>query len=274
MEVAMQDVKRWRESWAEVEAFETELIRKMTVEEKVQEYLDLMKETWLWKPEVEADYQAEREIALIELQDRLAQLERYRKGLWTMEEQLDRLNRSLVKLQTHLEAQGIATALIGGLALAAWARPRVTKDADLKLQLSRDEAEKLLAVLEPDYYILQSDPLRALKRNGIIFVKDADGVRMDLMLADTELDRATIQRAKTVQLHNGQMVKVATAEDLILHKMISTRPQDNVDVEQIVRAQGDQLDDTYIIKTLRELEQALADSTLVTTYQRMRRKFP
>lgn len=73
----MQDVKRWRESWAEVEAFETELIRKMTIQEKVQEYLDLMAETWMWKPEVEADYQAEREAMLIALQKRLRKIGRY-----------------------------------------------------------------------------------------------------------------------------------------------------------------------------------------------------
>ncbi len=64
--------------------------------------------------------------------------------------------------------------------------------------------------------------------------------------------------------------KVFSKEDLILYKMISTRPRDREDVQGIVRRQGDALDDTYILDWLQQFEQALDDSTLVAEYRRIR----
>ena len=182
------------------------------------------------------------------------------------------LYASLARLQKRLADAGIASAVIGGIAVSVWSRPRTTDDVDLKVLLDRDSARRLLDVLQPDYIPLQADPLQALRRNGVLFVKDADGIRIDLQLADVSLDESAIQRAESVELEPGLTARVCTAEDLILYKMISTRPQDQVDVENIVRRQANALDDRYVMKWLRALEQALDDSTLVSTYQRLRAK--
>ena len=183
------------------------------------------------------------------------------------------LYASLSRLQKRLADAGIASAVIGGIAVSVWSRPRTTDDVDLKVLLDRDSARRLLDVLQPDYIPLQADPLQALRRNGVLFVKDADGIRIDLQLADVSLDESAIQRAESVELEPGLTARVCTAEDLILYKMISTRPQDQVDVENIVRRQGNALDDRYVMKWLRALEQALDDSTLVANYQRLRAKY-
>ena len=123
------------------------------------------------------------------------------------------LYASLSRLQKRLADAGIASAVIGWIAVSVWSRPRTTDDVDLKVLLDRDSARRLLDALEPDYIPLQADPLQALRRNGVLFVKD------------------------------------------------------------IVRRQGDALDDRYVMKWLRALEQALDDSTLVADYQRLRAKY-
>ena len=181
------------------------------------------------------------------------------------------LYRSLVQLQQRLTAASIASAVIGGIAVSAWARPRTTQDIDFKVLLDREAAQRLLDALASDYIPLQAHPLQALQRNGVLFVKDRAGIRIDLQLADTSLDGSAIQRAKTIELEPGLTARVCSAEDLILYKMISTRPLDQIDVENIVKRQGQQLDDQYVLHWLRQLEQALDDSTLVATYQRLRR---
>jgi hypothetical protein len=104
----------------------------------------------------------------------------------------------------------------------------------------------------------------------VLFVKDSAGIRIDLQLADVSFDESAIQRAQTLELEPGLMAHVCTAEDLIIYKIISTRLQDQVDVENIVRRQGENLDDGYVLGWLRLFEQALDDSTLITTYQRLR----
>ena len=182
------------------------------------------------------------------------------------------LYRSLVQLQQRLTMAGIPSAVIGGIAVSVWARPRTTQDIDFKVLLDRDAAQRLLDALAPDYVPLQANPLQALQRNGVLFVKDQTGIRIDLQLADTSLDESAIQRARTIELEPNVVAQVCSAEDLILYKMISIRPQDQIDVENLVRRQGQKLDDEYVLYWLRQLEQALDDSTLVGTYQRLRRR--
>jgi hypothetical protein len=184
------------------------------------------------------------------------------------------LYRSLIDLQKRLSDAGIPSAVIGGIAVSVWSRPRTTSDVDLKVLLDRDAAQRLLAVLRTDYTPLQSDPVEALRRNGVLFVKDPAGIRIDIQLADVSFDEAAVQRAKPIELEPGLEAQVCTAEDLIIYKIISTRAQDQIDVENIIRRQGDALDDGYVLKWLRLFEQALDDSTLVVTYQRLRAKYP
>ncbi|HLF02500.1 MAG TPA: hypothetical protein VI547_11030, partial [Anaerolineales bacterium] len=95
---------------------------------------------------------------------------------------------------------------------------------------------------------------------------------LDLMLADTGYDEILISRAKEVELAPGKRVRVCTAEDLIIQKIIATRPQDMVDVEAVIVRQAERLDNAYILKWLRDFEKAIDDSTLVREYQRLRDK--
>jgi hypothetical protein len=59
------------------------------------------------------------------------------------------LYQAVVKLQQRLSSAGIESAVIGGIAVSMWARPRATEDADFKVLLDRDNAQDLLNVLQP-----------------------------------------------------------------------------------------------------------------------------
>lgn len=79
-------------------------------------------------------------------------------------------------------------------------------------------------------------------------------------------------RARLVELQPGMAVRLCSAEDLIVYKMVSVRAQDRVDVEGIIRRQGERLDDHYVEGWLRQFDQALDDSPLITEYQRLRKR--
>ncbi len=49
---------------------------------------------------------------------------------------MDDLFRSIQALQKRLGAAGIPSIVIGGVAVAAWGDPRVTRDVDLKVLLA------------------------------------------------------------------------------------------------------------------------------------------
>ncbi|MGC8781090.1 MAG: hypothetical protein ACP5UQ_09520 [Anaerolineae bacterium] len=182
------------------------------------------------------------------------------------------LFRSIQALQQRLNEAGIASIVIGGVAVGTWGDPRVTRDVDLKVLLSREAADRLLTLLAPDYRSLLPDPLTALQKQAMLFVEDAAGVRLDLLLADTPYDVEAVRRGRNVEAAPGIIIRVCTAEDLIIYKMISTRPRDHEDARGVIRRQGNALDDRYVLNWLRQFELALDDSTLVRQYREWRRQ--
>jgi len=183
---------------------------------------------------------------------------------------MENLLQSIVALQQRLSNAGIPSVVIGGVAVAAWGEPRVTRDVDLKVQLERGDADRLLTVLAPDYVSLLPDPRQALQKQAMIFVQDTLGTRLDLLLADTPYDVVAIQRGRDVELQPGVAVRVCSPEDLVIYKLISTRPRDHEDAQSVIRRQGSSLDDDYVLDWLRQFEQALDDSTLVAEYKHLR----
>lgn len=183
---------------------------------------------------------------------------------------VENLVEGVVKLQTRLGNASVSSVVIGGLAVVVWGEPRLTRDVDIKVQLQRDQAANLLDLLRPDYKLLSDDPAQTLQRMGMLFVQNADGLRLDLLLADTPFDTQVIDRGVKIEIRPNRSIVVCTPEDLILYKLISTRPRDREDVWGIVRRQGDDLDDTYLMNWLRQFELALDDSTLVAEYKRLR----
>ena len=176
-------------------------------------------------------------------------------------------------LQKRLSEADIPSVVIGGVAAAVWGDPRVTRDADLKTLLERKDADRLLAVLAPHYVSLLPDPREALRCQAMVFVQDADGIRLDLLLADTPYDVIAIRRGRDVEVQPSLTLKVCSPEDLVIYKLLSPRPRDYEDVRGVVRRQGQALDDAYVLYWLRQFELALNDSTLVSTYKRVRREF-
>ncbi len=89
------------------------------------------------------------------------------------------------------------------------------------------------------------------------------------MLADTIFDETALERACDIEISAGKRIRVCTAEDLVIYKMLSTRSKDRNDAASVIRRQGETLDRTYIEGWLKEFEQALADSTLVSEFRKL-----
>ncbi len=185
---------------------------------------------------------------------------------------MDNLYKAIQTLQKRLTEATIPSMVIGGVAVGRWGDPRVTRDADLKVLLERKDADRLLAILAPDYVSLLPDPRDALRRQALVFVQDAGGVRLDLLLADTPYDVVAIQRGRDVEVQPGITLRLCSPEDLVIYKLISTRLRDHEDARTVVRRQGAALDDAYVLDWLRQFESALDDSTLVAEYRRLRRE--
>jgi hypothetical protein len=183
---------------------------------------------------------------------------------------METLVQSIQKLQRRLRESDIPSIVIGGVAVALWGEPRVTRDVDLKIRLERHEADRLFGVLSPDYTPLLSDPQRAVREQAMLFVQDSAGTRLDLLLADTPYDVEAIRRGRMAEVYPGAPITVCSPEDLVIYKMVSTRSRDHQDAASVIRRQGNRLDDACVLDWLTQFEQALDDPTLVAEYTRLR----
>jgi hypothetical protein len=86
-------------------------------------------------------------------------------------------------------------------------------------------------------------------------------IKVDIALGLTGFEQQTVSRAEAIDLA-GTTVFVATAEDLVIMKVLAGRPQDDVDLRGILLAQGEGLDWGYCVKLADELGRAL-DQDLV-----------
>ncbi|MCC7117922.1 MAG: hypothetical protein IT310_05295 [Anaerolineales bacterium] len=176
---------------------------------------------------------------------------------------------SVIAFQNFLKKEGVPVMAIGGIAVAIWGEPRLTRDIDMKVLVSRENRSQLLTLLNA-FTPLQDNSDESFRRLGLAFFRDSNGVRIDVMLADTIFDETAIKRARDIDFTLEKNICVCTAEDLIIYKMLSTRAKDRGDVESVVQKQGDALDDVYIENWPAQFEEALTDSTLIRDFHKLR----
>jgi predicted nucleotidyltransferase len=139
-----------------------------------------------------------------------------------------------------LEANGVAFALIGAVAVAARGASRETADIDLLTTDSR--------VLRFDWSSILTGGAAADARRGehddplagvITFSSDTDDP-VDLVIGRWKWQTEAIARAEPMDL-GFAVVPVLTAEDLVIAKLDAGGPGDLHDVDRLVEARGESL---------------------------------
>jgi hypothetical protein len=160
--------------------------------------------------------------------------------------------RTLAALAAALDGAGIPYMVIGGVAVLVHGVPRLTRDIDVTVLLPVSDVARLREALGPGFATLVDDPESFVEETRVLPVRAADGTRVDLIFAGLPFEEEAIGRAKPEELGSAT-VKVCAPEDLILHKILSSRPRDLEDVEGIVRARGDTLDRERLDRVIRAL---------------------
>jgi hypothetical protein len=147
----------------------------------------------------------------------------------------------------------VPAALMGGLALAHWGHIRSTQDVDLLIALSDARPQTLLARLSAaGFRSKRRDPLVRLDDAAFIqlFYEPPGAVleiQIDLLLAESEFHRQAVDRRVTLpDSALGFQVDVVSCEDLIILKLIAGRIIDRLDAGELLKANRDLLDLTYL----------------------------
>jgi hypothetical protein len=152
----------------------------------------------------------------------------------------------LAKLARALDGAGIPYMVIGGQAVLLHGEPRLTRGIDVTLGVDNSALTRMLALgksfgLSPSVRDIE----RFVQTTNVLPLSDESvGVRVDFVFSFTPYEAQAIQRATSVNVSDTP-VRFATAEDLIIHKLVAGRPRDLEDVRGIIARQK-HLDGAYV----------------------------
>jgi predicted nucleotidyltransferase len=175
----------------------------------------------------------------------------------------------LRKLKRLLDSHHIRYMVIGGLANTVWGRPRYTHDADLKVLLDELSIVQFGELVGRHLALRRADAVALAQRVYVLLVQVTDDLPADLAIGFLPYEVQAVDRAVQVKVE-GVELPVCTAEDLIIHKAISERERDWLDIEGVLLRQGDKLDQHYIETWLEEFAAGLDRPQILSRYRQLR----
>jgi hypothetical protein len=154
---------------------------------------------------------------------------------------------------------GAQAALLHGAA-------RLTADVDVTVRMDPEDPERLIATLRAHGFTARIADRDFIAQTRVIpLLHESSGINADVVLAGPGIEELFLQRAVQREI-DGVLLSVASAEDLIVMKLLAGRPKDLQDVDAVVAGNPD-LDVEQVHETLSLLEAALDQSDLVPMWQ-------
>lgn len=153
----------------------------------------------------------------------------------------------------RLNARRLPYMVTGSMASNAWGIPRTTHDLDFLIHLSPDTVDDLLAAFEGGDYAVDEAMVRNAFAPPHMFnvIHPSSGLKLDFWIyrPEDEFEHEMFTR-RVKENWLGEPAFMATAEDIILHKLFwhLQSPSDRQlgDVAGVVAVQNEILDHSYL----------------------------
>ncbi|MBT9138029.1 MAG: hypothetical protein DDT31_00573 [Syntrophomonadaceae bacterium] len=139
------------------------------------------------------------------------------------------------KIARHLDKSEIPYMIIGGQAVLLYGTPRLTRDIDITLGIDTDKFLLIEEVCRKSgLKILPEEPENFTRETKVLPAEETKlKIRVDFIFSFTPYERGAMKRARKV-LMNSYLVKFASPEDVIIHKMFAGRAIDEEDIKNIL----------------------------------------
>ena len=174
-----------------------------------------------------------------------------------------------VEVEEFCRSQGWRFCFIGGVALQRWGEPRQTVDVDLTLLTGFGGEESFADALLSRFKPRRPDAREFALSRRVLLVENEQGVGIDIAFGALPFERGTVERASPFQIGPGRSILTCSAEDLVIHKCFASRPQDWVDVENILVKRSPHLNLGRIFTELTPLAQLKEEPGIVDQLRRL-----
>ena len=152
----------------------------------------------------------------------------------------------------RLNRSGVAYMLTGSMASNAWGIPRTTHDLDFVLQLPPSQIPSLVAAFDSAEYFLDEAAMRSAYQPPYQFnlIHVPSALKADFWLLRSVPFEREMFRRRVKDDWFGETIWLATAEDVILHKLhwnrITPSDRQRSDISGVVEVQRGKLDEGYL----------------------------
>lgn len=185
---------------------------------------------------------------------------------------MNSIELQLEYLSKLLKAVDVDYAIIGGIAVSVYGEPRLTFDIDVNIILNIGDIDFFLkSAKKYGFTPLSCDINNFVKTTAVIpmeFSKDNLFGRCDFIIAQNSLEFSAIKRARLKKIFSMK-IKLITPEDLVLHKITSTRARDLEDLQGILIRQSGKLDMEYINSWLKKVAVANKQPKLLKIFKKL-----
>jgi hypothetical protein len=145
------------------------------------------------------------------------------------------VNPDFRDLFATLNAAGARYLLVGGYAVAFHAEPRFTKDLDVWVEPTTENAARVHAALAQFGAPLGELSPADLANPDVVFQMGLPPNRIDILTAIDGVDFPPCWDARVPTRYGDEPLHVIGLDDLISNKRASGRPQDLLDVQLLLR---------------------------------------
>lgn len=179
-----------------------------------------------------------------------------------------KLRKALFDAIEAVEGAGGRYAIVGGLAVGAWAVPRATRDVDLYMDLDTAARTPLAAQLRARGFHVPAME-EELATFGVFRSRSKDGVFVDIFSSAGPLGEAILANRKEARIA-GRPVWFVSATELAALKAFSERPRDFDDLAALVRSSH--VDSDALDAWARQLDESIGTDEVSARIDAARRR--
>lgn len=180
------------------------------------------------------------------------------------------LESTLSALAAILDQNEIPYMVIGGMANACWGEPRATIDIDVTVWVTEAARNDVITLLQKHFRSRTAEAEQFVQKTRVLPLMSDSGVPIDIIFGLLPYEEEAINRAVIREIA-GTPVRVCTAEDMILHKIISTREQDLKDARRIIQHQNGRLDLDYLEPRIRDISDGIERPEIWNNWERWKK---
>ena len=161
------------------------------------------------------------------------------------------------RVAAGLDLDNIPYMIIGGQAVLYYGEPRFTKDIDITLGVDASALKNITTLISRLNLTLLVQNIEDFVNKTMVLpaVDDPTGIRIDFIFSSSTYERQAIERACKVKF-DRVLVKIASLEDIVIHKVIAGRPRDIEDIKSVL-LKNPEFDKKYIAHWLKQFDQGL-----------------